>query len=52
MRLIDKTDIMNGVLGYDYAVQGYIAGTTWASEMNFTMKHAPGAGLIARPVNL
>ena len=27
-------------------------GTTWANEMNFGMHHAPGAGLIARNVDL
>ena len=26
-------------------------GTTWANEMNFVMKHAPGAGSIAQPVD-
>ena len=27
-------------------------GTTWANEMNFSMKHAPSAGSIDRPVDL
>ena len=31
-------------------VRLYWAGTTWASEMNFVMHHAPDAGSIARPV--
>ena len=44
----EYTNEMNGVLG-----QGYTGPrTTWANEMNFGMKHAPGAGLIARPVDL
>ena len=40
---------LNGVLGHDSAlVKGYAGlGTNWANEMNFVMKHAPGAGLIA-----
>ena len=35
---------MNGVLGHNSALG---LGTTWAKEMNFVMKHAPGAGSIA-----
>ena len=27
-------------------------GTTWANEMNIGLNHAPGAGLIALPVDL
>ena len=27
-------------------------GSTWDNEMNFGLKHAPGAGLIAPPVDL
>ena len=43
---------MNVVLGDDSALHGYTGpGTTWANEMNFGIKHAPGAGSIARPVN-
>ena len=43
---------MNGVLGHDSAlVWLYWAGATWDIEMNFVMKHALGAGLIARPVD-
>ena len=39
--------MMIGVLGHDSALQGYAwSGTTWAYEMNFVMKHVPGAGLI------
>ena len=34
-----------------HALEGYTGpGTTWGNEMNFVMKHAPGAGSIARPV--
>ena len=29
-----------------------LSGTIWASEMNFDMNHALGAGSIARPVDL
>ena len=29
-----------------------MTGITWANEMNFSMKHAPEAGLIARLVDL
>ena len=43
---------MNGVLGHDSAIARlYWAGTIWANEMSFVMKHAPGAGLIDRPVD-
>ena len=43
--------------GHDAAMDNTILyytgpGTTWANEMNFGMNHAPGAGLIARPVDL
>ena len=39
---------MNGALGYDSAQEGNTGlGTTWAGDMNFVMKHAPGAGSIA-----
>ena len=44
---------MNGVLGHNSALYGYTGPeTTWANGMNFLMKHAPGAGLLARPVDL
>ena len=43
---------MNGVLGHDFSLQCYIGlGITWANEMNFITNHAPGAGLIAQPVD-
>ena len=43
---------MNGVLGHDSALLGYpVPGTTWAKEMIFVMKHAPGVGSIARPID-
>ena len=43
---------MIGVLGHDSAHEGYTGpGTICANEMNFTMNHAPGAALIARPVD-
>ena len=52
---------MNAVLGHDstllrlYCVGDNLCetgpGTTWANEMNLVVKHAPGAGLIARPVD-
>ena len=38
---------MNVVLAHDSALYGKTGpGTTWANEMNFIMKHAPGAGSI------
>ena len=38
---------MNGILCLDSALKGYIgSGTTWANEMYFVMKHAPGVGSI------
>ena len=38
----------NSVLGHDSALKGSTGlGTTLANDMNFGMKHAPGAGLIA-----
>ena len=41
---------MIGALGLDSAlVSG--PGTTWANEMNIAMNYAPGAGMIARPVD-
>ena len=44
---------MIGVLGKDAELQGYTGpGTTWANKMNFSMNHAPGAGLISGPVDL
>ena len=44
---------MNGVLGHSSAWQGYTGpGTTCANEMNYVMNHAPGAGSLARPVDL
>ena len=43
---------MIGVLGHNSALKGKTGpGTTWVNGMNFVMKHAPGAGLIARPVD-
>ena len=40
---------MIGALG----LEGYTGPrTTWANEMSFVVKHAPGAGFIARPVDL
>ena len=40
-----RRDEMNGVLGHDSALQSYTGlEKTWANEMNFVMKHAPGAG--------
>ena len=43
---------MAGVLGHDFALQGYTGPwTNWANEMNIVMNHAPGAGSIARPVD-
>ena len=50
--ILHDSNEMNGVLGHDYALEGYIgARTTWANEMNFSMNHAPGAGSISRPVD-
>ena len=44
---------MNGILGHNSALLGYTRlGTTWANDMKCHMNHAPGAGLIARPVDL
>ena len=44
---------MNGALGHDSALLGYIGpGTTCANEMNFGMNHAPDAGSIIQPVDL
>ena len=40
---------MNGVLGQNSALR---PGKTCANEMNFGMKHAPGAGSITQPVDL
>ena len=43
---------MIGVLGYDFALQGYTGqGSTCVNEMNFVINHAPGAGSIGRPVD-
>ena len=43
----------SGVLGHNAALKGYIGpGTAWANEMNFWINYAPGAGLIAQPVDL
>ena len=40
---------INGALGHNSTLQGYTGqGIIWANEMNFGMKHAPGAGLIIR----
>ena len=44
---------LRDVLGHSYALQGYTGpGTTWAYGMNFGIKHAQGAGSIARLVDL
>ena len=44
---------MTGVLGHDSVLWGYSGpGTTKANEIDFSVNHAPGAGLIAWPVNL
>ena len=44
---------MNGVLGHNSALQGYAgSGTTWANDMPFVMNHDPGAGSLARPIDL
>ena len=46
-----RNDI-NSVSDHDSALQGYTGqGTTWANGMTFAMNNAPGAGLIARPVD-
>ena len=43
---------MNGVLGHDSTlVRLYWAGVTQVNEVNLIMKHVPGAGSIARPVD-
>ena len=43
---------MNGSLDHDSALKGYTGpGTILANEINFVMDHAPGAGLIACPVD-
>ena len=42
---------MKGVLDHNTAVKGYTGpGTTWVNEMHFDT-HAPGAGLIAQPID-
>ena len=44
----------NGVLGHDSTLQSHIGPeTTWANEVNVNVViyHAPGAGLVARPVD-
>ena len=47
-----KLFCLNGVLGhYSALIRLYWAGITWANEINFVMKHAPAAGLIAGPVD-
>ena len=44
---------MNGALGNDCALRGYTGlRTILANEMNFGVKHAPGAGSIARLVDM
>ena len=44
---------MNGVLGLDAALPGYTEpGKTFANEILFGVKHAPGAVSIARHVEL
>ena len=46
---------MNGVLGKILHCKAILnrgqPGLMMANEMNFAMNHAPGAGLIARPVD-
>ena len=44
---------MNGALGYDFKLQSFTGlGTTRANEMDLGIKHAPGAGSLAQPVDL
>ena len=44
---------MNGVIGREPAVEGYTRlWTTWSNMMNLGLNHAPGAGLMAWPVDL
>ena len=50
---LTDTEIGMMFLHHNLALQDYTGlGTTLANEMNFGIKHAPGAGLIARPVGL
>ena len=49
---MNEMNEMNGVSGHDSVLYGYTGqGITWANEMNFGMKHAPGAGSITRSVD-
>ena len=41
---------MIGVLDHDSARKATRPGTTWANEMNFVMKHIPGAPVCAPAV--
>ena len=52
LRYVEQIE-MNGVIGHDSALQGLTREmATWANEINFDMNHAPGVGLIARPVDI
>jgi hypothetical protein len=42
-------NMLSWIPGLFYLYTG--PGTIWANDLNFFMKHAPGAGLIARHVN-
>ena len=47
------TNEMTHILGHDSALYGYtVLELNSANEMNFGMKHAPGAVSIAQPINL
>ena len=45
---------MNGALSHNAALQDFTRpqGKTWLNKMTFGMNHAPGAGSIARLVDL
>ena len=44
---------MNGIQGHNSPLHCYTeTETTWANEMYYGVNHAPGAGLITRPVDL
>ena len=43
---------MNGALGHELELQDYTGrGPTWANGKMFGMNHAPGVGMITRPVD-
>ena len=51
--LVINLQSMNGVFGHNYALGGYTGpGQLGLMKWIFGMKHAPGAGSIARPVDL